>query len=160
MSLIDTEAPKRFRFDYRGMHRYLLRLPGFGSRKVFGEQETVVSVLNCLRDAAQEHRFDVYAYCFLPAELVMIVRGKDDEARLKEFLSAFRAASSSAIAAKPGHSLWKKKYLERVLRKTEDTGRAVAEVFELPVKAGLAKTAAEYPLQGSFVFAGEEKRRR
>lgn len=152
VSLIDPEPPKRFRFDYKGMHRYLITLPVFGGKKIFTTQGIVSSVLNCLRDAAQQERFEVYAYCFLPDRLALIVRGKEHDSDMKKFLVEFRSGSSSALAQSIGHSLWKRKYLERVLRKTEETRRAVEKIFRMPVQAGLAKQPSEYPFQGSFVL--------
>jgi putative transposase len=157
MSLVDSEPPKRFRFDYKGMHRYLITLTVFGSRKVFIEQERIAHALNILRDAAQKHRFELYAYCFLPDQLVMIVRGKDEHSNMKEFLTGFRAQSASALVPQIGHALWKRKYLERVLRKTEETRRIANEVFQLPVKAGLAQLPSDYPFQGSFVLNPNER---
>lgn len=158
ISLIDREPPSRYRFDYTGKHRYFITLPVFGHKDVFVEQERVVAVLNALRDSALEHRFDVYAYCLLPQEMVLIVRGKDKKANMKEFLHDFRARSSAALEQKLGHPLWKKKYLERVLRKNEDTKLLVTSVFQRPVKAGLVEKASEYPFQGSFVLAPPKER--
>jgi putative transposase len=153
VSLIDPEPPKRFRFDYKGMHRYVITLPVFSAKKIFTTQETVSPTLNCLRDAARQQRFEVYAYCFLPDRLALIVRGKDADSNMKKFLAEFRAASSSALEVSLGHALWKRKYLERVLRKTEETRRAVEKILQMPVQAGLAKRASEYPFQGSFVLS-------
>ena len=151
VSLIDTEPPDRYRFDYRGRHRYLITLPVYAAKKIFTDQQIVVTVLNCLRDTASKHHFDVYAYCLLPDQMVMIARGKDDDAEMKGFLSDFRTLASTTLEPELGHSLWKKKYLERVLRKKEDTRLIADGIFKMPVKAGLAKTVTEYPFQGSFV---------
>ncbi len=151
VSLIDPEPPDRYRFDYKGMHRYLITLPVYSSKKIFTEQHIVVSVLNCLRDSAMKNHFDVYAYCLLPDQLVMIVRGKDEHADMKAFLAEFRSLSTDALKTELGHPVWKKKYLERVLRKKEDTKLIAGALFRMPVKAGLSKTAEEYPFQGSFV---------
>lgn len=159
ISLIDSEPPHRYRFDYTGKHRYLITLPVFGEKQLFVEQHRVVAVLNALRDCALEHRFDVYGYCLLPQEMVMIVRGKDRKANMKEFLHAFRAQSSAALEQELGHPLWKKKYFERVLRKHEDTKQLVASLFQRPVKAGLVKDASAYPFQGSFVLVPRIERR-
>jgi REP element-mobilizing transposase RayT len=156
VDLVDSEPPNRYRFDYKGMHRYLIILPVHASKRVFTEQRVVVSVLNCLRDAAMKHHFDVYAYCLLPDRLVMIVRGKSDSANMKDFLAEFRKVSDEALA-NLGHPLWKKKYLERVLRKKEDSSYVASTIFQLPVKAGLAKKAEEYPFQGSFVVTAPQK---
>ena len=93
VSLVDAQPPDRYRFDYRGMHRYVVTLPVHNGKTLFAEKARVVSVLNALRDAAFKHRFDVYAYCFLPDKLELIIRGKDEQSMMKEFLLDFRAIS-------------------------------------------------------------------
>ncbi len=111
----------------------------------------MLGVLDALRETSWNQHFDVYAYSFLPDVLTLIVRGKDDTADMKQFLATFRHASSERMEARLGHPLWKKKYTERVLRKSEDTKNVAREVFQGPVRAGLAPSAAEYEFQGSFV---------
>lgn len=152
INLVDTEPPERYRFDYRGMHRYLVTLPVFGGKKIFTEQGRVEKVLNTLRDSALQHYFDVYAYCFLPDQVVLIVRGKEETSMMKEFLADFRSRSSAVMEEVLGHPLWKKKYLERVLRKTEDSRRIAETIFQMPVKADLVRTSTEYEFQGSLVI--------
>jgi hypothetical protein len=149
--LKSLEEPAGERFDYTGKHRYLLTLPVLGTRPVFAEAARTVVVLDKLREACWRHHFDVYAYCFLPLRLVLIVRGREDFSRLKEFLRFFRQQSNEHLAEELGRPLWSRKYLERVLRKTELSIDAARGVFLLPVKEGLAPTPAKYPLQGSFV---------
>jgi putative transposase len=158
VSLIDTEPPDRYRFDYKGMHRYYITLPVYAAKKMFSEQKQVVNVLNILRDVAIKHRFDIYAYCFMPDRAILIVRGKDEQSMMKEFLADFRTQSNASIESEFAHPLWKKKYLERVLRKTEDSRRIADAIFETPVKAGLAAKAADYPFQGSFVVIDSGKK--
>ena len=160
VSLVDAEPPERYRFDYKGMHRYLITLPVYSTKAVFTNQEMVVPVLNALRDSAFALHFDVYAYCFLPEKLVMIVRGKDNNSQMKDFLANFRQSSTAALEQRLGHPLWKKKYLERVLRKTEDSRRIAESMFRMPVGAGLAKSSADYPFHGSFVVIPAEGKKK
>ncbi|RPH38102.1 hypothetical protein EHM92_00915 [bacterium] len=145
------ESGRSNRFNYRGMHRYLITLPAFKSAPVFKEHDIVLGVLDALRDASLAQHFDVYAYSFLPDLLTLIVRGKEETSDMKQFLATFRHASSERLLARLGRPLWKKKYTERVLRKKEDTRVVARELFQAPVRAGLAPSAAEYELQGSFV---------
>lgn len=158
--LPSIEPGGRPRFNYTGTHRYLITLPVFCDRAVFVKHQRILSALNALRDTSLVHRFDVYAYSFLPSELTLVVRGKDKTANMKEFLHAFRAASSDAMREELGHALWKKRYFERVLRKSEETKAIVASVFERPVKAGLVNNASQYPFQGSFVLMPKKEYRR
>ena len=154
MHLRET-AESRYRFDYKGMHRYLITLPSFKSQSVFTSREVVIKVLDLLREGTWQHHFDVYAYCFLPDRLVTIIRGKTEYSDMKAFLTSFRATSSLAFEAVLGHPLWKRTYLERVLRKQEDSDKIAAEVYALPVKEGLIAAGGEYPFRGSFVKSFE-----
>lgn len=138
------------RFNYKGMHRYIITQPVHPGIKPFSVPEPVFTVLNALRESAVEHLFDVYAYCFLPDRLLLIIRGKDDASDMKAFLSAFRTTSAAALEPSLGHSLWSKKYTERVLRKTEETRVVARELLMTPVRQGLAPSPAAYPFLGSF----------
>jgi REP element-mobilizing transposase RayT len=133
------------------MHRYLITLHAFKARKVFTEGPRVLKVLGILQEVCWKHRFDTYAYCFLPDRLVLIVRGKTEFSDMKAFLSAFRQASNTALEAELDHPLWKRIYTERVLRKKEESAERAAEVFSLPVQAGLVTVPSDYPYLGSFV---------
>ena len=73
------ESGGSHRFNYLGMHRYLITLPTFKSHPVFKERESVLGVLDALRESSWNHHFDVYAYSFLPDVLTVIVRGKEDK---------------------------------------------------------------------------------
>jgi REP element-mobilizing transposase RayT len=152
INLTGGEPPSRYRFDYTGKHRYFITLPVFGHKEVFVEQRRVVAVLNALRDSALVHHFDVYAYCFLPSEMILVVHGKEKTSNMKTFVKEFRRQSSKALEEELGHALWKRKYLERVLRRDEDTREIVNSVFRRPVAAGLVRKPSEYPFQGSFVL--------
>jgi putative transposase len=165
MWLRSATAASAERFNYIGMHRYLITLPTLQSASVFTGRDVVVETLDRLRDCGLDQRFDIYAYCFLPDRLLLIVRGKDDAANMKAFLRAFRESSNAAIQPRIGHPLWSRKYLERVLRRTEDSREIARKLFDLPIKAGLAGPGKPYPFQGSFVMVNrresgaKEKRR-
>jgi len=151
MQLHSAGETPRQRFDYRGRHRYTIALETHAGAAVFTVRENVLQVLNALREQALEHRFEVQVYCFLPSRLLLLVQGKDDESFMKAFLSGFRRAANEQLSAVLGHTLWRKTYRERVLRKGEDTRRIAQEIWRTPVKENLARTAETYDFQGSFV---------
>ena len=157
----DAHEPTH-RFDYRGRHRYLVTLPAHGRSTPFADPAMVMRVRDALRDSGILHHFEVYAYCFLPGRLVMLIRGKEDAAEMKKFLAAFRQASGTPPAPEAGPPLWSKKYLERVLRKTEENRDIARTIFDLPAKEGLTRRGEEYPHMGSFVVVkkgGEDRPR-
>lgn len=139
------------RFDYKGMHRYLVTLPTYHEKPLFSAQEVVFSVLGRLREDAMAHKFDVYAYCFLPGKLLLIIRGRDETSDMKGFLAAFRGATNAMVMEQTKHPAWSKKYMERVLRKGEESKDLAKQLFAAPVKEGLVKSSADYPYLGSFV---------
>jgi hypothetical protein len=145
------EAPEKERFNYKGMHRYLITLLPRHKAVSLCRRESTLVTLGALRESAQEHEFDVIAYCFLPERLVMVVRGKTEASDMKNFLSGFRGREKSAVA--PAASMFARRYQERVLRKTEETRVVADEVFHMPVKAG----PSAYEFQGSFVYPSVEK---
>lgn len=157
MRLPSAEHPvSSQRFDYRGMHRYIITLPTYHEKPVFNTQERVFTVLGRLREDAVAHKFDVYAYCLLPAKLLLIIRGRDESSDMKGFLAAFRGATNAIVMEEAQHPAWSKKYIERVLRKGEESKELAKQIFGMPVKEGLVKVAAEYPYLGSFVIPLEK----
>jgi putative transposase len=144
------EEPKP-RFDYRGRHRYLITLETFEAQPLFAKSEHVRTILGALRDESIAHHFDVLIYSFLPTTLTLLVRGKEEGAHMKTFLSAFRAASAALLPAEVTPRLWRRTYRERVLRKTEELRKVIRDVAMNPVRAGLATSPLAYEYQGSFV---------
>lgn len=151
MELHSAGETPRPRFDYRGRHRYLITLETTTGAAVFTMKERVLQVLTILHEESSHKHFDVHAYCFLPTRLLLLIQGKNDEAHMKTFLSAFRARSSAEMQPVLGRSLWKRTYRERVLRKTEETRVAARDLLQTPVRERLAAAADVYEFQGSFV---------
>jgi len=156
MQMRSAGEAKAQRFDYRGKHRYLLTLSTFHDRPVFTDERRIHAVLNVLRDASLAGTFEVYAYVFVPAQLVMLVRGETETSYLKAFLSGFRAAAAALLDSELGHPLWRRTYQERVLRKTEESRETAMQLIKMPVKLGLASTLQAYPFWGSFVLPQEK----
>ncbi len=148
------EAPHRF--DYKGQHRYLITLPTHLGKPLFAASDRVFGILGALREEAALHMFDVYAYCFLPARLLLLVRGRDITSDMKVFLSAFRVRTNGQSQQELGQPVWSKKYIERVLRKGEESRDIAKQIFLAPVKEGLVAVATAYPYLGSFVVPVEK----
>jgi putative transposase len=150
MQLRSASEGKSKGFDYRGMHRYLVTLPSFRNRQVFLDDSRITPVLDALRVLATEQEFDVFAYCFLPDRLIVLLHGRTRSSDLRAFLPAFRARATELLEPLLGHALWKRSYLERVLTRSSDSAEVARQVFRLPVSAGLARTAQSYRYLGSF----------
>ncbi|HTY01389.1 MAG TPA: hypothetical protein VMG09_15305 [Bacteroidota bacterium] len=144
------------RFDYKGQHRYIVTLPTHKGKTLFTDGDRVFGILGILRQQAAAHRFDVYAYCFLPDRLLLIIRGREETSDMKEFLAGFRGGSNDIVTRLDQHPAWSRKYIERVLRKGEESRDIARQLLLAPVKEGLAKSPSEYPYLGSFVVPVEK----
>jgi REP element-mobilizing transposase RayT len=141
-------------FSYIGQHRYHVTLPVHGEEPVFTSPDRVTPVLDVLRESGRAHAFEVFAYCFLPEQLQLLIRGRRETSDMRAFLSEFRTGSSAVVQPVLGQVLWRKKYLERVLRKGEDILAVARRMLKEPVKRGLAATPKDYAFAGSFVVDG------
>jgi hypothetical protein len=145
------------RFDYRGLHRYLITFTAARKGAPINVKETVLLILEALRGACQEHKFDVFAYAFLPDRLVLIVRGKAEDSDMRGLVGSFRKRVEGGEGGLPPLA---RRYTERVLRKTESSRDVASGIFAMAVSAGLVRTPAEYPFQGSFVLPDPFPRKR
>lgn len=146
------QPPGKERFDYRGRHRYLVTLPTHKDEQIFVAREEVHPVLNSLHEYGWGSHFEVYAYCFLPNRLVMLIRGKEDWSDMKRFLSDFRGKTNDVWREGHGRPLWARRYLERVLRRKEESRDVALTVYNLPVSNGLIREGEEYAWRGSFAL--------
>ncbi len=144
------------RFDYKGQHRYIITLPTYHAKTLFTDHDRVFAVLGSLREEAATHKFDVYAYCALPDRLLLLIRGREETSDMKEFLAAFRGTTNAFVLQQVQHPVWSKKYIERVLRKGEESRDIAKQIFLAPVRERLVTVATAYPYLGSFVVPVEK----
>ena len=147
MRLHSAGEEPRPRFDYRGRHRYTITLEVAEDKPVFTTRERVLKALSMLREAAVEHGFEIQAYSFLSSRVLLLVQGKEDTSYMKGFLSAFRSGAHAILVEELGHTLWKKTYKERVLRKGESTPSMARDMWLTPVTENLAASAEAYEIQ-------------
>ena len=163
----ETQVRKRNRLplsEYRGEKAYLLTLATAGRIPRFLDANIVEQCLAELRSAAQEFEFDVYAYCFMPDQLHLLVGGRSENSYLISFVKSFKqrtgfwfASGRGGLKASPtGYSatntLWQRSYHDHVLRSDESLRLAGEYVVANPVEAGLVEQPEDYPYSGSLVW--------
>ena len=74
-----------------------------------------------LSRTADDQRFAVIAYCFMPDHVHLWVEGIHPAADFREFVRIFKQRSSFAWKQRNGTALWQRRYFEHVLRDDEDT---------------------------------------
>jgi putative transposase len=138
--------------SYRGQQAYFLTLCVRDRKSVLSDSMLVSALLALLEETCAAHSFHVYAFCFMPDHLHLILVGESDSSELARLIRAFKEAAS-AVARKSGVSnLWQKGFYDHVLRSGKSLDEAAWYIFLNPVRVGLVKKAEEWPYSGSFVF--------
>jgi putative transposase len=172
----DDEAParklNRLRLsEYIGAKAYSLTLATAARQPWLAEEAVGHYCLEALRETSARLRFDVYAYCFMPDHLHLLVGSSCDDGDLIDFVKRFKQKTgwwfknreiAGALKASPtgsigsqdknAVSLWQRSYYDHIIR-SEDNLRAAAEyIIANPVQAGLTKEPGEYAHAGSLVW--------
>jgi putative transposase len=153
--------PKRPRiqgFPYVGFHRYSLIICTRDRESLFRDARVVTPVLTTIRQCAATCDFAVFAYCFMPDHLHLIVSATADSADLRAFISRWKQRAGYEHRQRTGQFLWQPSYFDHVLRDEEEMQRAVRYVLDNPIRKGLVTEFTEYPFSGSDVFSVEELR--
>ena len=139
-------------FSYLGLHRYSLTFCTNGRRRLFTDATAVELVAGQLVRTANEEKFAVIAYCFMPDHLHLLIEGTSHDSDGRRFIKSFKQYSGYHYSQKRHQTLWQRYGFEHVLRDDEVTVEVVKYILRNPVRAGLATTVEEYPFVGSLVY--------
>jgi putative transposase len=138
--------------SYHGCRIYFLTLCTHGRRKVLTNRQLVQEMIDVLRECCTGHSYAVYAFCFMPDHLHLVVAGMNVSATLRLFVRALKGVSAFRARALGITNLWQKGFYDHVVRDGEGADRAAWYVFMNPVRARLVKDLGEWSYSGSFMF--------
>jgi putative transposase len=145
-------SPRLKTFDYLGFYRYFLTICTDDRVPIFIDDRSVDLVLMHLSRTADDQRFSVMAYCFMPDHVHLLVEGIHPAADFREFVRIFKQRSSFAWKRRNGMALWQRSYFEHVLRDDEDTIGVAKYILENPVRGNLVERPEDYPFLGSMTM--------
>jgi|SoiMethySBSTD1v2_1073268.scaffolds.fasta_scaffold1344325_2 putative transposase len=152
-----TGRPERLKtFDYLGLHQYFLTFCTYERRALFLESDAVVAVRSQIQRAANDQRFAVIAYCYMPDHVHMLVEGQADDSDCRQFVSRAKQYSGFHYKAAFDQRLWQRYGYERTLRSDEASISVARYILENPIRARLVKRIDEYPFSGSSVYSIEQ----
>lgn len=144
-------SPRLTSFDYKGSYAYFVTC-STEQRKPYFKQKAIVNiVLPILEETSTEIGYNVYAYCFMPDHLHILLVGTEDSS-LHRFMKLFKQRSNFSFKKTYGDSLWQRSYYDHVLRKEESLDDVFLYILNNPVRKGLADDYRDYPFSGSFVL--------
>lgn len=144
-------SPRLKSFDYIGSYAYSITCTTQQRKPYFKDNAIVDSLLPALKETSKQFGFSVYAYCFMPDHLHLLLVGEEDSP-LRKFMTLLKQRSSFAFKKAYGLSLWQKSYYDHVLRREEAVNDVASYIFHNPVRKGLVTDYHDYPFSGSFVF--------
>ncbi len=151
-----TGRPTRLRnVSYVGYGRYFLTFCTHHRQLHFSDAATVLQTLTHILRAAEQERFAVVAYCFMPDHLHLLVAGCSEQSDGRRFIKLAKQFSGYAYSRSHNETLWQRYAYEHVLRSEDQTLPVARYILENPIRAGLAVSPAEYPFSGSTVHPKE-----
>ncbi len=137
-------------FSYRGAYRYFITICCLDRKDCFRDGGLVTKVLEVLKATAEQEDFYVWAYCFMPDHLHLLIEGKQEGADMRRFVSLFKQKAGFQFRKDWSMKLWEANYYEHILRKEEETLQVVRYIFENPVRKKIVEDYTSYPYLGSF----------
>jgi putative transposase len=138
--------------SYLGRHLYFATICTKDRAPLFGNASLVSACLDVLRDATVAQGFGVYAYCFMPDHLHLVLVGFNDSASLSEIIRSFKGHSTAAARKLGVRNLWQKGYYDHIIRDGRSLDAVARYVFENPVRAGLVLDPFDWPFSGSLLM--------
>jgi putative transposase len=142
-------------FDYSGFNSYFITICTSNKQPYFSSQALIKEIIVTLENEANNHRFKVYAYCFMPDHLHLLLIGQEN-AGLLSFIKLFKQKTGYMFKQKTNRMLWQKGYYDHVLRKREGINKISEYIFNNPVRKRIVEDMREYPYSGSLVFSLDE----
>jgi putative transposase len=139
-------------FSYKGFYCYFITICASNRDPVFTNKIVVDYIIKILRSLAESYKYSVWAYCFMPEHLHLLLEGHSETSDLKRFISMFKQKTGFWYKRSYGKPLWQINYYEHVLRREEDIRQIALYIIENPLRKKIVENYFDYPYSGSFEF--------
>jgi putative transposase len=143
-------------FDHVGLHRYFLTFCTHARQRLFIRQDIVGVVLRQILRTADDQRFAVIAYCFMPDHLHLLIEARSEAADALRFIHRAKQLSGFQVSRMFGRPLWQSYGFERTLRDDEPTLAVARYILENPLRARLVERPESYRFSGSATYSVAE----
>jgi len=147
----EHKKPRRLEsFSYRGYYRYFITIRSHNFKHHFVNDEVVAKIIDILKSTSEQEGFLVWAYCFMPDHVHLLIEGMNSHADMKNFVTSFKQKTAYWFRGIYGARLWAANYYEHVLRNDEATGAITRYIIQNPVRKWIVEDCSNYPYSGSF----------
>ncbi len=130
--------------------KYFIKLSADGNEPFFVDRALVGDLLRILRDQSEASDFFVWAYCFMPDHLQLLIEGRWRGADMSRFLSSFKRRSNLLYRQLCRRRLWQEDWRKLALKEADPILSVARFIFDSPVRRGLVCRFTDYDLLGSF----------
>ena len=121
-------------------------------KEIFENKELASYCTELIKSLCEEHEFIIYAYCFMPDHLHLLIR-RGGDLSIIELIQRFKSISTlKSYEYGFAGKIYQTSFYDHFLRKEEDIEKHVRYILENPIRKGMANSISEYPFQGSLVF--------
>ena len=82
--------PRLKGFSYQGYYRYFVTIRCYKFNNYFAHNQVTTEMIRILKATAQRENFYIWAYCFMPDHLHLLIQGKEPNADMKRFITLFK----------------------------------------------------------------------
>ena len=138
-------------FDYHPSYIYHLIWGTYRRKPSLSRSALTVKLVDLLTEEVKG-QVRIYAYCFMPDHVHLLVSGIDP----RKFAQRYKGRSTRIYWETGGvGKLWQRGFYDHVLRKEEDVKQLARYILGNPVRKGLVEDYRGYPFSGSFEFDKE-----
>jgi putative transposase len=139
-------------FSYIGKHAYFLTICTYKRFAAFRDSDFTNQAILKLLLTAKKFGFAVFAYCFMPDHVHLVLLGERDDSALESFVKSWNTQTGYHWHLKTGGKLWQEGYYDQILRADASLIRAARYVVMNPVRAGFVEEPSAYEFCGSTCF--------
>lgn len=138
-------------FNYTGTFAYFITICAHNKQTHFNNEVIINNLLKHLKQEADRFSFSIYAYCFMPDHLHLLLTGEEG-VNLIKFMRTFKQITGYYFKQQMKKPLWQKSFFDHVIRKRESINDITGYILNNPVRKGMVDDYRKYPYLGSFVF--------
>ena len=135
--------------QYVGKQRYFLTFCCNQRQQHFADAQNVDDVRQEILRTASTNGIAVMAYCFMPDHLHLLAEGVTETADVTRFVKMAKQQTAYAFRRTHNAVLWQGGWHDHIIRPSEDIKATLRYLLENPLRAGLARSVADYPHIGS-----------
>lgn len=137
---------------YLGRRWYFVTLCTAKRCPLLGNKDLVNMLLEILERVCALHKFEVYAYCFMPNHVHLEFTACSEGCDLSLLMRDFKGISATRARRLGIRGLWQKSFYDHVLREGENEKAVAWYIFNNPVRKGLVQDPLDWTFSGSWVF--------